>query len=149
MQADLDCSPLVSVVDAPNETLVLEARSHGLCRGMDAPLVRGIELQDRSFVDESCHGLFEHPFGSERPDGGSLSLELDLRGGIEEGLGGHVAEAMSALEVERVDAGDVVDEEDASSFGVSRMCPYASWRVNMYDSLPRIRRISSSWIAPS
>ena len=80
--------------------------------------------------------MFEPPFGSERPDGGSLSLERDIWGDIEEGLGGHVAGVLSVLKVERVDAGDVVEEEDASSFGVSKICPYASWRVNMCDPLP-------------
>jgi hypothetical protein len=62
--ADLGRSPLVPAVDSPNETLVLEARSPSLCRGKDAPLVRGREIQDRSFVDEACNGLLEHPSGS-------------------------------------------------------------------------------------
>ena len=68
---------------------------------------------------------------------GSLSLERDLWGGIEEGLGGHVVEVLSVLKVERVDAGDVVEEEeDTSSFGVRMMCPYASWSVSRCDPLP-------------
>ena len=67
---------------------------------------------------------------------GYLSLERDLRGGFEEGLGGYVAEVRSVLKVDRVDASDVVEEEDASKFGVSRMCPYVSWRVNKCDPLP-------------
>ena len=33
MLADLDCSPVVPVVDAPHETLVLESRSSGLYKG--------------------------------------------------------------------------------------------------------------------
>jgi hypothetical protein len=48
-----------------------------------------------------------------------------------------LGEVRSVLNVDRVDGGDVVEEEeDASDFGVSRMRPYASWRVNKCDPLP-------------
>jgi len=49
--------------------------------------------------------------GCERPYGGSLSLDRDLRGGIGEGPGGHVA---GVPKVDRVGAGDDV-EGDAST----------------------------------
>ncbi len=45
--------------------------------------------------------MFEGSYGGERQDGGSLSLDRDLRGGIGEGLGGHVAGIRSKLVVER------------------------------------------------
>ena len=58
---------------------------------MDPPLVGGLQLKDNSFVDESRESLFENPSGCERLDGGALSLDRDLRGGIGEGLDKHVA----------------------------------------------------------
>ncbi len=58
---------------------------------MNAPFVGGSELEDNSFVDEFLESLFEDPSGGERQNGGPLSLDRDLPGGIGEGLGGHVS----------------------------------------------------------
>ncbi len=92
MLTDLDHNPVVVVVNPPDEAFVLEARALGLSGGMDTPVVIGsLELEDDSLVLESRESLFENPFGGEGPDGGSLSLDRDLRGGIGEGLDGHVA----------------------------------------------------------
>ena len=110
---------VVMVIDPPDETFMLEARSSGLCRWVDAPLVGGLELEDISFIDEARESLFEDPFGCERSDGGSLSLDRDLRGGIREGLGGHVAVMLGELEVEVEKSGGVV-EGVASCSGVLR-----------------------------
>ena len=90
MLAGLDNSPIVMVIDPSNEAFVLEVWTPGLCRWVNAPFVGGLELEDNSFVDEARDSLFEDPSGGERPDGGPLSLYRDLRGGIVEGLGGHV-----------------------------------------------------------
>ena len=91
MFADLDHRLVVVVVNPPDKAFMLEARTHGLCRGMDAPIVGCLELEDDTPVDESRDGLFENFSGGERPDGGSLSLDRDLRGGIWKELDGHVA----------------------------------------------------------
>ena len=88
------------VVDPPNETFMMEAWSLGLCRWVDALFVGGLELEDSSFVDEARESLFEDPSGGERLDGSPLSLYRDLRGGIGEGLGGHVAVMLGELGVE-------------------------------------------------
>ncbi len=92
MLADLEGNPLILVVDSPQHALVLESRAPCLSRWMDTPLVRGGKPSDKAFVNEGTDGLFENKSGREGPDFGSLSLERDLRGGIEDGLGGHVAE---------------------------------------------------------
>ncbi len=76
---------------------------------MDAPLVGGLELEYNSFVDEARESLFEDPSSGERLDGGPLSLDHDLRGGIGEGLGGHVAVMRGELGVEVERAGGVVE----------------------------------------
>jgi len=89
--ADLDHRPVVVVVNPPNEAFMLEARTSGLCRGMDAPFVGCLELEDDILVDESRDNLFEDPSSGERPVGGPLSLDRDLRGGIGERLRGHEA----------------------------------------------------------
>ncbi len=52
------------------------------------------------FVDEAGDGSFKGCSGSEGPYTGPLSLNRDLRGGIGEGLGGHVAEVREELVVE-------------------------------------------------
>ena len=52
--------------------------------------------------------MFKDPSGGERPDGGPLSLDRDLRGGIGEGLGGHVAVKKGELGVEVERRGCVV-----------------------------------------
>jgi len=70
---------------------MLEARTPSLSRGMDAPIVGCLELEDDTLVDKSRASLFEDHSGGERLDGGPLSLDRDLRGGIGEGLDGHVA----------------------------------------------------------
>jgi len=70
---------------------MLEARAPGLSGGMESPVVGSLELEDDTLVLESLESLFEDPSGGEGPDGGSLSLARDLRGGIGEGLDGHVA----------------------------------------------------------
>ena len=44
--------------------------------------------------------MFQCRSGSEGPDGGPLSLDRDLRGGIGEEIGGHVAGVRVRLEVE-------------------------------------------------
>ncbi len=100
MLSDLDGRPFVPIVDAPDEALVLEAGASRLGRRVDAPFTRGREFSDGSLVDEVGDGRFEGTSGSERPYGGSLSLDRDLRGGIGEGLGGHVARRSVELEVE-------------------------------------------------
>ena len=77
---------------------------------MDAPLVGGLELEANSFVDEARESLFEDPSGGERlADGGPLSLDYDLRGGIGERLGGHVAVMRGELGVEVERASGVVE----------------------------------------
>jgi hypothetical protein len=62
-------------------------------------------------VDEANESLFKESSGCERIDGGSLSLDRDLRGGIGEGLWGHVAGMRGKLEVEHVKASGVIDVE--------------------------------------
>ena len=80
------------VIDPPDETFMLEASTSSLCRWVDVPLVGGLELEDNSFLDGARESVFkDYPSGGERPYGGPLSLDRDLRGGIGEGLGGHVA----------------------------------------------------------
>ena len=119
MLANLDNSSLIMIVDPPYETFVLEARSSGLCRRVDPPLVGGLELEDSSFFDEARESLFEDSSGCEGPDGIPLSLDHSLRGGIGGGLGGHVAVMRGELEVEVEKAGGVV-EVVASCSGVMR-----------------------------
>ena len=75
---------------------------------MDAALDGGLELEDNSFVDKGRESLFEIPSGCERPCGGILSLDRDLRGDIGGGLGGH--EALVRGEIE-----DEVEKEAVSS----------------------------------
>ena len=79
----------------------------------------GLELEDNPFVDEARESLLEDPSCCERPDGGPLSLDRDLRGGIGEGLRGHVAVMLGELEAEVKKAGGVV-EGAASCSGVLR-----------------------------
>ncbi len=86
---------------------------------MDAPIAGGLELEDRSFVDEARESLLEDPSGCERPYGGPLSLDRYLRGGIGVGLGGHATVVLGELEVEVEKAGSVV-EGAASCSGVLR-----------------------------
>ena len=124
MLANLGNRPVVMIVDPPYETIVLEARSSGLCRWVDAPLVGGLELEVCSFVDEAQEGLFEDSSSCERPYGGPLSLDRDLRGGIGEGLGGHVAVMRRDLEVAVEKAGVVV--EGVASCSWLLRCLYAS-----------------------
>jgi len=93
---------------------------------MDPPLVGGSELKDKSFVDESRESLFKDPSGCERQDGGPLYLDRDLRGGIGEGLGGHVAVMRDEKGVEVERACSVVEGGPASCSGVPR-CLSASW----------------------
>ena len=112
------------VVDPPYETFMMEARSSGLCGWVDAPLVEDLELEDSSFVDEARESLIEDPSGCERRDGGPLSLDRDLGGGIGEGLGGHVAVVLGELEVEVEKAGGVV--EGAASYSGVLRCLSAS-----------------------
>jgi hypothetical protein len=64
---------------------------------VDPPLGGGLELEDNSFLDESRESLFKDPSSGEMPDGGPLSLDRDLRGGIGIGLGGHVAVMRDAI----------------------------------------------------
>ena len=68
---------------------------HGLCKNLVT------SVHDYSLSDEAGDCLFEGTFGGERPDGSSLSLDRDLRGGIGEGLGEHVAGMRSEKDVER------------------------------------------------
>jgi hypothetical protein len=83
-----------------------------------------------SFVDEARESLFEDSTsGCEGPYGSPLSLDRDLRGGIGEGLGGHVAEMRGELEVEVEKVGGVV-EGAVSCSGVLR-CLSASWGGDM------------------
>jgi hypothetical protein len=84
---DLDHIPVVEVVNPPDEAFMLEARAPDLSGGMDAPIVGSLELEDDSLVLESRESLFEDPSGGEGPDGGSLSLDRDLRGGTVLGKG--------------------------------------------------------------
>jgi hypothetical protein len=112
------------IVDPPHDTFMLKARSSGLCRWVDSLLVGGLELEDSSFVDEARESLFEDSSGCERPYGGPLSLDRNFRGGIEEGLRGHVAVMRCELEVEVEKISGVV-EGAASCSGVLR-CLYAS-----------------------
>ena len=100
MLAKFDLNPIASVVDTPNATFMLEAASPGLGRGVNTPLFRGSELADSAFVDKAGDGSFKGCFGSEGPYKGPLSLDRDLRGGIGEGLGGHVAGVREELVVE-------------------------------------------------
>ena len=65
---------------------MLEARAPGLNGGMDTLVVGSLELEDDSLVLESRESLSENPYGGEGPDGGSLSLDRDLRGGFGKGL---------------------------------------------------------------
>ncbi len=112
------------VVDPLDEPFMLEVRSSSLYRWVDAPLVGGLELEDKSFVNEARESLFEDPSGCERPDGGPLSLDRDLRGGIGKWLGGHVAVMLGELEFEVEKAGGVV--EGAASFSGVLRCLSAS-----------------------
>ena len=129
MLANLDNRLVVMVVDPPNETIMLEARTSGMCRWVDAPLVVGLKLEDDSFVDEAQESLFEGYSGSEEPNGSPLSLGRDLWGGIGEGLGVHVTVMRGGLEVKVVKASSVV-EGAASCSGVPR-CFSASWGGDM------------------
>jgi len=88
---DLDHIPVVVVVNPLDEAFMLEARIPGLRGGIGTPIVGGLELEDNSFVLESRESLFEDLSCGEGPDWGSLSLDRALRGGIGEGLDGHVA----------------------------------------------------------
>ena len=90
MLTDLDHNPVVVVVNPLDEAFMLEARAPGLGGGMDTPVIGSLELEDDSLVLESRESMFEDHSGGEGPDGGSLSLDRDLRGGIGEGLDGHV-----------------------------------------------------------
>ncbi len=90
MLADFDHRLVVVVVDPPYETFVLVAKTFGLGRRVDAPIVGGLELQDNTCIDEAGESLFKDPSIGEGPDGGPLSLDRDLRGGIVGGLGGHI-----------------------------------------------------------
>ena len=57
---------------------------------MNAPFVLGRALVNVPPFDEGCEGFVESGSGGEWPDGGSLSLERALLGGIElNGLFGH------------------------------------------------------------
>jgi hypothetical protein len=107
------------IADPPHDTFMLEARSSILYRWVDASIVGGLELEDSFFVDEARESLFENPSGCERPDGGPLSLDRDLRGGIERGLGGNEAVVRGELEDEVGKESGVV-EGAASCSGVLR-----------------------------
>ncbi len=82
MLSDLEDAPLVVVVGAPYTTLMMEAGSSCLGRGVNSPLVGRREFLDGSPLDKSGDGLFEHWSCSGGPYRGSLSLERDCRGGI-------------------------------------------------------------------
>ena len=124
MLADLDHRLVVMIADPPHDTFMLEARSYILYRWVDASIVGGLELEDSFFVDEARESLFEDSSGGERPDGGPLSLDCDLRGRIGEGLGGHVAVMQGELEADVNKSGGVV-EGAVSCSGMLR-CIYAS-----------------------
>ena len=76
---------------------------------MDPPPVGVLELKDNSFVDESRESLFEDLSCCERLDEGPLSLDRDLRGGIGEGLDGHVAVMRDNKGVDLERASNVVE----------------------------------------
>ena len=59
--------------------------------------VRG--LLHGALVDEVRDSLFEGCSGGEGPNKGPLSLDRDLRGGIGEGLGEHVAGVRGELDL--------------------------------------------------
>jgi hypothetical protein len=87
--SDLEGDPLVGVVDAPHTTLMLEAGTSCLCRGVDPlPVGRG-QFLNGSSLDEDVDGMFEYNSCGEGPDGGPLSFERDRRGGIVVGFAGH------------------------------------------------------------
>jgi hypothetical protein len=90
MLVDLDHGLVVQVIDSLDEAFMLEAKSFGFCRWVDSPFVWRRALVDCSSVEEAGESLFENSSGCEGPDGGPLSLDRDLRGGIGEGLGKHV-----------------------------------------------------------
>ena len=87
----IDHRLVVVVIDPPYEAFIPEARSSGLCRGVDAPFAGCLELENDTPFDESRDGLFQNPSSGERLDRGSLSLDRDLRGGIGRVLDEHVA----------------------------------------------------------
>ena len=91
MLAKFDRNLVAPVVDTPYVTFMLEAASSGLGRGVNTPFVPGSELADNAFVDAVGDDSFKGCSSSEGPYKGPLSLDRDLRGGIGEGLGGHVA----------------------------------------------------------
>ena len=108
-----------------------------------ALLYWGWELEDRSLVDEAGDCLFEGSSGGERPDKGSLSLDRDLRGGIGEGLGGHVCNG----DAKRVGCRAIRSRRRRQgSCVVYEAGPYASWRVTRGLS-PWMSWISSRWPA--
>ena len=82
MLSNLEDEPLVRVVDAPHTTLVLEAGTSCLCRGVDPPLVGRGQFLNGSSLDEDVDGLFEYVSCGKGPNRGPLSLERDRRGGI-------------------------------------------------------------------
>ena len=100
MLSNLDGRPFVPIVNAPHDAFVLEPGAPCFGRRVDAPFSGGREFSDSSFGDEVGDGLLECAPGGERPYGGSLSLDRDLRGGICEGLGEHVAAMRSELDGE-------------------------------------------------
>jgi hypothetical protein len=63
--------------------------------------------------------VFEDSSSCERPNGGPLSLDRDLRGGIGEGLGEHAAVMRGGVEVKVENASGVI-ERAASCSGVLR-----------------------------
>ena len=86
MLANLNNRPVGMVIDPLDETFMLEARSSGLCRWVDAPLVGGLELEDNSFVEEARESLFKDPFGGERPDGALFLLIAIFGAALGKGL---------------------------------------------------------------